>query len=220
MDATLQAYTRIERKKANQQLRANGYVPGVVYGQGEEALAVSIPEKELAQMYYTAGSNRLVEVKIDDTAAVNTLFVDVQTHPISGAIQHFDMYKVKMDEEIDAEIPIQLEGEAPATYNLGGVLVQNLESIEVRSLPGKLPESFVVNLEELTDINDSVHISNLDIPDGVEVLAEDDELVVKVDPPRSEEELEELEEAIDEDAEEQVAAQHGDEEEAEDSDQE
>lgn len=208
-DVTLQAKTREPGKKSAALLRADGMTPGVMYGQGEDAQSIAIPAKKVEEAFMTAGANRLISLTIDDATAVNTLFVDVQHDPLSGDVQHFDLYKVKMDEEIDAEIPIHLENDAPATYEQDGILVQNLETVEVRSLPDKLPENFTVDLEGLTEINDALHISDLNVPDGVTILAEEDELVVKIDPPRSDEELEELEEEIEADAEEQVASEHG-----------
>lgn len=218
MEEVLQVQTRQERRKALRHLRSQGLVPGVVYGQGEEAQTVSVSARELEKVYMSAGSNRLVEVKVDDDEVFSTLFVEVQSDPLTGDIRHFDLYKVKMDEEIETEIPIQLEGEAPATYNLDGVLMQNLESIEVRALPNKLPEVFTVDLEPLEEINASVHVSDLDVPEGVEILIDEEELIVKIDPPRSEEELEELEEDIDEDAEAAVESDHGEDEEEETED--
>ncbi len=214
-DVTLQAKTREPGKKSAASLRADGMTPGVMYGQGEDAQSIAIPAKEVEEAFMTAGANRLISLTIDEDTAVNTLFVDVQHEPLSGDVQHFDLYKVKMDEEIDAEIPIHLENDAPATYEQDGILVQNLETVEVRSLPDKLPENFTVDLEGLTEINDALHISDLNVPDGVTILAEEDELVVKIDPPRSDEELEELEEEIEADAEEQVASEHGTEEDEE-----
>ncbi len=216
MEEVLQVQTRQERKKALKHLRDQGLVPGVVYGQGDDAQIVSAPNRELERVYMSAGSNRLVEVKVDDDEVFSTLFVEVQSDPLTGDIRHFDLYKVKMDEEIEAEIPVQLEGEAPATYNLDGVLMQNLESIEVRALPNKLPEMFTIDLEPLEEINASVHVSDLDVPEGVEVLVDEEELILKIDPPRSEEELEELEEDIDEDAESAVESEHGEDDEEED----
>ena len=213
MEEVLQAQTRQEKRKAVKALREQGMVPGVVYGQGDEAQLITVSARELDRVYATAGSNRLVEVKRDDDKAVNTLFVEVQTDPLTGDMRHFDLYKVKMDEEIETEIPVQLDGEAPATYNLDGVMMRNLEAIEVRALPNKLPESFHVDLEPLEEINAAVHVSDLDVPEGVEILTEEDELIVKIDPPRSEEELDELDEAIDEDAESAVASEHGEDEE-------
>ncbi len=212
-DVTLQAKTRQPGKKAVQSLRQSGMVPGIVYGQGSEAQPIAVPAKDAEEAFMTAGANRLVGLTIDDKKPVNTLFVDVQHEPLSGDLRHFDLYKVRMDEEIEAEVPIHFENDAPATYEQDGVLVKNMETVEVRALPDKLPESFTVNLETLTEINDTVHVSDLDAPEGVELLAEEDELVVKVDPPRSEEEL--VFEEIEEDAEEQVESEHGAEEEGE-----
>lgn len=211
-DVTLQAQTRTAGKKAAASVRKSGMTPGVVYGQGDESQPIAIPAKDLEEAFMTAGANRLVSLTIDGGKTVNTLFVDVQHEPLSGELRHFDLYKVKMDEEIDAEIPIHFENDSPAEYNLGGILVKNMETVEVRSLPGNLPENFTVDLDTLQEINDAIHVSDLDIPNGVTLITEEEELVVKIDPPRSEEELEELDEAIEEDAEEQVAAEHGEEE--------
>lgn len=211
-DISLQANLRDTGKKTNKDLRENGFVPGVVYGQGKEAMPVAVPVKDLESAYMTAGFNRLVGLEVDGGKPVNTLFVDTQQDPISGDFLHFDLYKVRMDEKIEAEVPIHFENDAPATYNLDGVLVKNLETIEVRALPDKLPESFTVDLTNLEEINAAVHVSDLDIPEGVELLTDEEELLVKIDPPRSEEELEELDEAIDEDAESAVESEHGTEE--------
>ncbi|MEX0749113.1 MAG: 50S ribosomal protein L25 [Candidatus Saccharimonadales bacterium] len=209
-DVVLQAKLRQATGKAVAGLRREGLIPGVVYGQGGDAQVIAAYGVELSKVYNRAGTNRLIQLKIDDKkTALNTLFVDVQHDPVSGALMHFDLYTVKMDEEIETEIPIHFEGTAPATYNHDGILVQNLESIEVKALPNKLPESFTVDLEQLEEINAAVHVSDITIPEGVELLSDPEELIVKIDPPRSEEELEELDEAIAADAEEQVASEHG-----------
>lgn len=219
-EVVLEAKSREVTGKAVSSLRSEGSVPGVVYGQGSEAKVIAVDIAELEKVYAEAGGNRLIQLKLDDNKkALNTLFVDVQRDPVSGSPLHFDLYTVKMDEEIETEIPIHYEGTAPATYNHDGVLVKSLDTIEVRALPNKLPENFVVDLEQLGEINDALHVSDLTVPEGVEILTETEDLMVKIDPPRSEEELEELEEEIAEDAEDQVASDHGsDEEEAEGED--
>ncbi|MEX0934612.1 MAG: 50S ribosomal protein L25 [Candidatus Saccharimonadales bacterium] len=222
---SLSVKLREDTGKAVADLRSQGMVPGVVYGQGKDAKPVLADGPSLRDVYMQAGTNRLIEVSLEGSKKpLSTLFVDVQHHPVTGDIIHFDLYTVKMDEAIETEIPIHFEGTSPATYNLGGILVTNLETIEVRALPDKLPKSFEVSLEGLEEINDSIHVSDLKVPEGVELLDELEELIVKIDPPRSEEELEELDEEIDEDAEKAVASEHGteddegDEEEGKDSD--
>lgn len=211
-EVKLTARRRKATRKAVKTLREQYIVPGVVYGQGKDATPIEINASDLSDAYNEAGFNRLIELKIDDDKPVNTLFVDTQKSPLSGDFLHFDLYTVRMDEKIETEVPIHFEGTAPATYQKDGVLVKNLDTIEIRALPNKLPESFTVDLEKLEEINDAVHVSDLAIPEEVEVLTEPEELIVRIEPPRSEEELEELDEAIDEDAESSVAAEHGAEE--------
>ncbi|MEX0668634.1 MAG: 50S ribosomal protein L25 [Candidatus Saccharimonadales bacterium] len=204
--------------KAVADLRNQGMIPGVIYGQGKDAKPVLADESYLRDVYMQAGTNRLIEVNLEGVKTpLSTLFVDIQHNPVTGDIIHFDLYTVKMDEAIETEVPIHFEGTAPATYNLGGILVTNIEAIEVKALPDKLPKNFEINLDELEEIGDSIHVSDLKVPEGVELLDELEELIVKIDPPRSEEELEELDEEIDEDAEKDVASEHGaDEEDDED----
>ncbi len=210
---------REDTGKAVADIRNQGLVPGVIYGQGKDAKVVAADASELNDTFMQAGTNRLIEVSLDGSKKpLNTLFVDIQHHPVSGDILHFDLYTVKMDEAIETEVPIHFEGTSPATYNLGGILVTNMEEIEVKALPDKLPKSFEIDLEGLEDINDAIHVSDLEVPEGVEILDDPEELIVKIDPPRSEEELEELDEAIDEDAEKAVASEHGAEEEGEEGD--
>lgn len=189
-------------------LRAQGQVPGVVYGQGKEATAIQVNAKELDKIYHQAGTSRLVELKIAEQA-VNVLFHDVQVNPITQQIEHFDLYTVKMDEKIKTEIPLRFTGEAPAVHELNAILVKNLEEIEVETLPGNLPENFEVNLDVLKEIGQSITVGDLKAPEGVTILVEPEEMIVKTDPPRSEEELEELDEEVAEGAEAEVDSEHG-----------
>lgn len=214
-EVKLAAKNRQATKKALKSLRRQAVVPGVVYGQGDKATSIEAQEADIQTAYNEAGFNRLIELTVDGEKPVNTLLVDTQTHPVSGELLHFDLYKVRMDEKIDTEVPIHFIGTAPATYQQDGVLVKNLDTVEVRALPNKLPENFEIDLEKLVEINDSVHVSDLTVPDGVEILTETEELIVKIDKPRSDEELEELDEAIEEGAEAAVESEHGGEEEAE-----
>lgn len=205
----LKATNREQGNKALAHLRGEGSVPGIVYGQGKAAQAVAVSSADLDQAYQSAGTSRLVELSIDGQKTFNTLFVDSQIHPVGRNWLHFDLYTVKMDEAIETEIPIHFEGNAPAVYNLDGVLVQNLDTIEVSALPNKLPENFTIDLEKLEKIGASVHVSDLVVPEGVEILTDAQELIVKIDEQRSEAEMEELDQAIDEDAEAAVEAEHG-----------
>lgn len=205
---TLASTPRTLTGKKLSTLRADGMVPGVVYGQGKDAVSIQVNAKELGSVYQQAGTSRLVELKLNDKP-VNVLFHDVQVNPLTQQIDHFDLYTVKMDEKIKTEIPLHFTGEAPAVHELNAILVKNLEEIEVETLPGNLPENFEVSLDGLKEIGQSITVADLTVPEGVTVLVEPEEMIVKTDPPRSEEELEELNEEVEEGAEAEVESEHG-----------
>jgi large subunit ribosomal protein L25 len=192
----------------------DGQVPGVVYGQGQEPVLVQAEHKLLERVYHQAGHNQLVEFELAGDGAKNVLFHEVQIDPLSRQIRHFDLYTVKMDEKIKTEVPLHFISEAPAVHKLSAILVKNIESVEVEALPVKLPDKIEVDLSGLEEIGQSITVGQLKMDEGVSLLTDPETLVVKTDPPRSEEELAELEEEVAEDAEAAVAAEHGGEEEA------
>lgn len=193
--------------KAVKDLRVQGIVPGVVYGQGKEAISVQVDERTLEKAYHTAGTSRLVEVEIEGGESKTVLFHEVQHDPITRKITHFDLYTVRMDQAIRTEVPLHWEGEAPAVHALNALLLRPLEAIEIEALPKDLPENIVVDLTVLAEIDQSIHVRDLKIPEGVTVLQDPEDLIVKVEEQREEEVFEELPE---EGAEaELVEAEHG-----------
>ncbi len=206
---TLKSKERKVRGKKNSALRAQGSVPGVVYGQGKTTAIIDVDNKELDKIYHEAGTSRLIELVVDDKPPVNVLFHDVQVNPLSQQITHFDLYTVKMDEKIKTEVPLQFTGEAPAVHSLNAILVKNLEEIEIETLPGNLPEKIEVNLDSLVEIGQSIAVGDLKMPEGVSLVTDAEEMIVKTDPPRTEEELEQLDEVVEEGAEAEVESEHG-----------
>lgn len=177
--------------KALASLRSNGHVPGVVYGKGVESRMISVDELALARLYSHAGSSSLIELTLDDQKPVHVLIHDVQkTH--LGKLSHVDFLQVKMNESIRTEVPLKMVGDAPGVFNLGGSLVQNLEEVEVEALPANLPSAIEVDVSGLEELDASLSVADLKIPDGVTLLTDAHELVCRVEAPRSEEELAEL----------------------------
>lgn len=177
-------------------LRNDGLVPAVVYGHGIDPVSVAVGLRSLTKVFAAAGSNKMVQLSIDDGRPYNVMIQDVQTNSLSGHIIHADFYKIKMNEKIKAEIPLQIVGESTAVYKLEGSLIQALSSVEVESLPANLPESLEVDISVLDDFDKSIHVSDLTIPANVELLTDETELIAKVEPPRSDEELEALDEEV------------------------
>lgn len=213
-DLELQAATRQEIGKAVKTLRSEGKIPGVVYGHGTEPATIAVDTKELERLYGEAGGSKLITLKIDGKDTKNALFHEIQQDPLTGQLTHFDLYEVRMDEEIETEIPIHYTGESPAVFNEGGILLKSMDTVEVQALPGDLPESFEIDIGTLKEINDTIHVSDLKVSDKVTILNDPEEVVAKIDPPRSEEELEALEEEVPAEGEEaeMVESEHGGEE--------
>jgi large subunit ribosomal protein L25 len=198
----LEAKKRTSRGKKNQLLRTAGLVPGVIYGRGVKSEPVEVEAKVLQRVYSNAGGNKILALKIGEGKARNVLIHDVQHGPIRGELTHVDFYVVRMDEELKAEVPLHFVGESTAVYQGEGTLMKNIETLEVECLPGDLPESVEVDISVLDDFEKTITVADLKIPTGVKLVeTELDTLVVKVEPPRSDEEMAELEESIDESSE-------------------
>jgi large subunit ribosomal protein L25 len=114
-----------------------------------------------------------------------------QRNPILGTLRHIDFQAVSLTEKVRANVPIHFFGEAPAVDNYMGIVVTNIEQFEIECLPRDLPERFEIDLSSLEEIGDSIHIRDLVMPSGVEVLADSDMMVALVTAPVAEAELEE-----------------------------
>lgn len=180
-------------------LRSEGLVPAVLYGHGIDSQVLSVGLRSLTKAYASAGSNKIVELSIDDSKAHNVMIHAVQINPRTGEIDHADFYKVKMNEKIKAEVPLHFVGESTAVYKLEGSLMRSLDTVEVEALPANLPENIEVDISVLDDFDKSIHVSDLTIPANVELLTDETELIAKVEAPRSDEELEALDEEVTED---------------------
>lgn len=193
--------TRSIRGKKNSKLRADGFTPAVVYGHGKDPVAVSADSRILEKTYASAGGNQIIGLKIDDARMTNALIHDIQCDVRSGLINHVDLYLVRMDEKIKTEVPVLVTGESTAVYQMEGSLMRPIESIEIEALPGDLPENFEIDIAILDDFDKTITVADLKTPTGVEILTDAGQVLAKVDPPRSDEEMEDLDAPIDETAE-------------------
>ena len=203
----LKADERAVLGKAVKKLRAQGKLPVVAYGHGFEPQPLEVDAKEAYKVYHAAGSNKIISLKIGDGRARNALINDVQTDPRTGSLVHADLYLVRMDEELKAEVPLHFSGETELVYVQEGTLVKGLETVEVECLPANLPESIEVDISVLDEFEKSITLADLKLPEGVKFTTEEPEaiLVAKVEPPRSDEELAELESEVTEELPEGVA---------------
>ncbi|NLK08570.1 MAG: 50S ribosomal protein L25/general stress protein Ctc [Firmicutes bacterium] len=177
-------------KGANRQLRRSGFIPGVVYGSGEENLNLQVDIRLLDKLLREGGAGRLVTLDVEGESKA-VLVQELQEHPVLGTPVHVDFLEVRLDQAVSVMVPIQLIGEADRVQD-GGVVAPVLWEVEVSCLPMNIPESLEIDISSLT-VGDSLQIKDLEGLPGITVLAEPDETVVSIVQPM------ELEEEVDED---------------------
>lgn len=185
--------------KANR-LRNQGLVPGIVYGHGIKNINIAVDARAMAKLFAAAGHTTLIDLDVAGKKH-NVLIREIQFHPVHGSLDHVDFYQVRLDEEISADVSIDYVGESSAVKDLGGVLIRNLDTIEVRALPQNLPHYIQVDISVITQLDMPIRTADLTLPAGVTVINEADEVIAFVQPPRTEEELKSLEEEVKEDVE-------------------
>jgi len=190
----LKAEPRKAIGKHVKQIRAQGYVPGVLYGSQIEALPIQIESRALNRVLNKAGGNTLIALQVGNKKPVLTLAREIQRDSIRHNILHVDFLQVVMTEKITAQVPVVLTGEAPAVKERGGILVHGLDTVEVQCLPGELPASIEADLSSLTDYNDTVTVADLQVPPSVTILSEPESVVARIEAPRKVEEVAEVEE--------------------------
>ena len=181
--------------RATRRLRREGLVPGVVYGQGGEARPFQVSARDL-RILLTEG-HTLLDLELDGSKAVPVVIKEQQHHPVRGDVLHLDCLEVRLDEAIEAEVAIELEGadQAPGVRE-GGVLEHVTREVTVEALPTEIPDQITVDVSEM-DINDTINLASVAVPSGVKLMADDLEeiTIATLSPPRVEEEPEpELEE--------------------------
>ena len=175
------------------QLRQEGWVPGVMYGHGFDSVALQFEERNLSRLLSRVGGSQLIQIDVEGAKEPEMALVrDVQRDPLRGTVLHVDFYRVQMTERLTAEIPLAMEGESPVIALHEGILLQGISAIEVECLPGDLVDAIAVDLADLLEVDDSLHVKDLAIPSGIDVLTDPDELIVRVAPLAEEEVIEEI----------------------------
>lgn len=176
--------------RTSRRLRRDGLVPGVVYSGGSEARAFQVSERDVRSAL--AGGAALFDLEIEGAKAVPVVVKEQQQHPVRGSLQHIDLQEVRLDEAIQAEVAVELEGtdSAPGVKG-GGVLEHVTREVTVEALPTEIPDRIVADVSAM-EINDTLQLSSLVVPEGVKLVADepDEVTIATLSPPRVEEEPE------------------------------
>lgn len=165
-------------------------IPAVVYGSSIESKSLKLDKVEFEKVYEEVGESSLIDLIVDDEKSVKVIVKEVQKHPFKNVIYNVDFHQVDMTQKITTEIPLEVIGESRAKKEEGALIMQNLDAVEVECLPADLVNSIEVDLSSLNEIGDSIHVKDLKIPSGMEIMQEPEEVVVSAIEPQEEEEEE------------------------------
>ena len=155
-------------RSAVRKLKARGFIPAVIYGGNDKPQPLQVSARDInAMMSQASGENVLVELEIGGDAQSRTALVqEIQHSPVGGEIRHVDFHAVSMDQMIQAEVPLEPVGTPVGVKTFGGLLEQALRSLAIECLPGDLPDRITVDVSPL-NIGDSVHVRDIQLPQGV-----------------------------------------------------
>ncbi len=169
-------------------LRRQLLIPVEYYGPGVENMSLTVNYGDFRRLYRTAGMNTVIEMNIEGKGMKNVIVHRVDTHPVTDDIAYVEMMNVRMDKEITANVPLRLEGAAPAVKELGAIMIQNMDEVEVTCLPAYLPHEIVVNIDSLVDLSSSIHVSDIVAPDKVKITSDPEASVISMTVANAEEE--------------------------------
>jgi len=177
----------IEAGKAHK-IREAGKIPAVVYGKGSPSRSLAVDFSVFNKIYKKAGESTLIDLKIADAKPIKILIKDVQLDPVSDDIIHIDFKEVTIGEKMNVTIPLNFIGESSAVKDLNGVLITNVDELEVECLPKDLIHKIEVDISVLKTFDDVIRIKDIVVPETIAVLNNPEDAVILVSPPRVAEE--------------------------------
>ena len=167
-------------KNAARRVRVSGKIPAVVYGAGQESVAVSVDPKVITKILHSdSGHNTIFDLDVTGAALVKAMIVDWQHEPIKGALLHIDMKRVAMDKVMRVSVPIQLTGVPVGVRSQGGILEHVLREVEIECLPADIPSHLDVDVSGL-ELHGSIHVSDLPHSGSIKFLGDEGATVAHV----------------------------------------
>lgn len=165
-------------------LRQAGEVPAVIYGHSREAQSLSLNSRELEKLLsQIAGTSTVVELSVDGKTA-RTLIREVQRHPFKRQVLHVDFQELVAGEKVTLRVPLRFHGTPAGVRDSGGILEETMHQVSLRVDPANIPDHIDVDVAGLT-IGHSIHVRDLALPQGAEVMDDEDATVALVSAPRA-----------------------------------
>lgn len=177
-EVTLTASTGRETgTRPSRRLRGEGLIPAVVYGEGKDAISVSVDRRDLRLALSTdAGQNALITLSVDGSQYL-TVVKELQRHPVRREVTHVDFLTVDPNAPIEVEIPIHLVGEAKEVTQNGGITEQRLMAVRVLVKPDAIPDGIEADITDLT-LTTSIIAADLPMPAGVQLVTDPEQAIV------------------------------------------
>ena len=203
LQAKLEVQQRNTFGKQNaRDLRKEGGVPAVLYGRAQDTVSIQIDARTFRQFLRTYGENVIINMEIGNGNTETVIIKEIQRHPVEKQkLIHADFIRISLDEPVTSAVPVVLEG-TPQGIQEGGVLEFPLRQITIHCLPMQMPTDIAIDVSEL-DIGDSIHVSDLNLDEEIEILDDLERTIATVSQPRVqlEEETTEAEDGEGEEAE-------------------
>ena len=206
INVTLSAQLRTGGGKgAARAMRRAGFVPGIIYGHGEETRACKVDAKELERLVTSvAFESTIIDLKLDDGDIPQVLIREIQIHPYRSELLHVDFLTIRKGEKVKLSVPVQITGVAPGVKE-GGIMEHLRHEVEIRTIPSKIPDVLELDSSEM-GIGDQLTVADIVVSDDVEILTDLSAAIAQVVPPTVHkvegEEVEEVEGEVEEGAEE------------------
>ena len=187
----LSANTREIMGKKVRFLRRQGITPVHIFGHGVEPLPLQCDTVELKQVLAQAGRTGIVGLKLDKAKKPRNVMVrEVQKEPRTGELLHVDFYQIRMEEKLKVDVPIVLVGEAPALKHKENYLAHELNDLSVECLPDAIPSRIELDISILEEAEQAIHVDSIQLDEGVSILTNPEQLVVKISARHVEKEVE------------------------------
>lgn len=160
-------------------LRKEAAIPATVYGKGKDSLSLAVNNDAFMTVYKKARETHIVDLTINGKTQP-VLIHTVQRHPVKNVVTHVEFLTVNLSEKLKTSIPVHIAEESPAVTEGKGMLITTLQEIEIECLPTNIPESLIVGVSHLTEVDQEIKVSQLTAPQGVTILSDPELTVIKV----------------------------------------
>src|SRR5438270_6714426 len=167
-------------KNAARRVRVAGQIPAVVYGAGQDAVAVTVDPKIITKILHSeSGHNTIFDLNIEGGAGTKAMIVDWQNEPIKGKLLHIDLKRIAMDKLMRVSVPVQLVGIPVGVKTQGGILEHVLREVEIECLPADIPGHLDVDVSNM-ELHGLIHVSDLPHSGSIKFLGDENATVAHV----------------------------------------